>query len=124
MKTSNILDKAADEIERRGWHQGGFISEPNNGGMATCKVCALGAIILAAGERPSGLILALRGRAVDAAATLAKHLALQVDSDEIFEHQGLIQAVGNEWNDNAAQTAEQVIDALRDAAAAERSAGR
>lgn len=57
--TADILDKAADEIERRGLYKGYFY-EPNTEAMAAdrlrffndCKVCAFGAIRVAVFDTP------------------------------------------------------------------------
>jgi hypothetical protein len=46
MKTSEVLRKAADEIRRRGWHQGDYKNE------ATGAVCAYGALNIAESGSP------------------------------------------------------------------------
>lgn len=116
MLTSEILDKAADVIEQRGWWRGAY-KQPG-ADVRTCPVCVLGAINVVTGSQPdaeSGFKVPCSASA--AANALAEHLELRPDGD-------LIDALGNYWNDHEAEDAAQVIRDLRSAAASEREAGR
>lgn len=118
MLTSEILDKAADHIERFGWWQGSFIPDDmDETDEFDCEVCVLGAINVAAGARPGEVLEGVRS---EAAFVLAKRLGLATDAQRL----GLAVTVGDGWNDAAGRTAEQVIAELRAAAASEREAGR
>lgn len=114
MNTPEILDKAADVIETRGWHQGGYTPDGTPGNpidLRTCPVCVLGAIKVAAGCGPEDEMPA---DAFEAATALAEHLEI----DDRLETGLLItEVVGDQWNDAAAESAEQVTAALRDCAA-------
>lgn len=115
---SEILDKAADIIETRGWWQGTYMMPGGN--PANCPVCLLGAINVATGLAPN-IEGAFRedGPASTAARALAEHMGLNNPNGD-----GLVDLLGNEWNDREAESPEQVIAELRAAAQAEREAGR
>lgn len=116
MKVSEILDKAADVIAERGHWRGGY-KRPGDD-PATCPVCVLGAINVATGSSPDTEAgFKVPGTASAAANALADHLGLNPGDD-------LIDLLGNEWNDNDAESAEDVVRELRAAAASEREAGR
>lgn len=107
MNTADILDKAADLIEERGWHQGDYV------GPTGC-LCPYGAMYLAVGITPAG-----RGNTndwpgwtpdrggpfLDAARWLARYL------------RGRAVSV---WNDAEGRTKEEVVSTLRAAAQAAR----
>lgn len=99
----DILMKAAEVIETRGWHQGYYM--PAGTSRATCPVCVLGAINVAAGYPPDGSPderTDVAGPAEDATKALIEHLGgLHADT----------------WNDALGRTAEQVTTALRECAA-------
>jgi hypothetical protein len=114
MLTSEILDKAADVIERNGWHRGGFIQITPGVAPAASPCCAMAAINIAEGDDPYvGLIY-------PAHEAMANHLALDVSEWDPHEESYPL----GQWNDLVAETAEQVIAELRAAAASEREAGR
>lgn len=112
--TAEILLKAADVIEIRGWHQGGYMPSFSDVDTATCPVCVLAALNVAAGAVPDEGFDAASDRQ-DAAFALADFLGLggEVDSHEV---DGIETVIGNEWNDETATSAEQVTTALRECA--------
>lgn len=112
MKTSEILDKAADVIEERGWWRGSFAESSGR----NCKVCALGAMNVASGLAPDD---ALGPDVHKAAMALADHVGLAHEASGL----GATYAVGDHWNDSRT-SAEEVVRELRAAAASEREAGR
>lgn len=85
-----ILERAADIVQRCGWHQGGFV-------RGEWRFCALGAIRKAAAELKGS-----DGMRDAAAARLARYLA--VAATDLAA-----------WNDDPAQSADRVIAALRNA---------
>lgn len=116
MKTSEILDKAADVIAERGWWRGSY-KEPRRD-PRTCPVCVLGALNVATGSSPDVEASFKVPCATSAAANaLADYLMLNPGDD-------LIDTLGNEWNDRDAESAEEVVRKLRAAAASEREQGR
>ena len=116
MLTSEILDKAADVIEQRGWWRGAY-RQPG-ADVRTCPVCVLGALNVATGSAPDAESNFKVPCAVSAAANaLARHLGLGTDDE-------LIDALGNDWNDHTAESIDDVVSDLRAAAASEREAGR
>lgn len=125
MKTSEILDKAADVIDRNGWIKGDWY-EPEERGDAPedCPVCAGAAINIALEYAPDfdhDDVDVDDGAAADAFSALLRQV--------VFETRGaptprnLIQDIAY-WNDEDERTEDQVLAALRAAAEAERSAGR
>ncbi len=99
MKTSEVLRKAADEIRRRGWYQGAYgdkLSQPN-----TCRVCAIGALNVAAGADPDGYVF------VDTPEAIAATPFLELATGE--PHVAA-------WNDVEGRTVEEVLDAFTRAA--------
>lgn len=116
MDTAEILNKAADVIETRGWHRGSFTPDgtlENPTDPKTCPVCVLGAINVAAG-RAAELDLTDRGTAQAAAEQLAAYLGLTY---RLYRYT-LVEVLGDEWNDSAAADEAEVITALREAAKA------
>lgn len=120
MKTSEILDKAADVIEQRGWWRGDYrpgLAELKRLGVteAACPVCLLGGLNVAVGNSPSEPIYRESNPdAFAAARALADHLGVPITTSAT--------SLGDDWNDQ--QTAEEVVRELRAAAASEREAGR
>ncbi len=116
MTPAEILDKAADVIVERGWHQGGYMSlgaNPN-----TCQVCVLGAMNVAVGNNPDDADVNI----AEAAEAFAGYLGLVIRRDEFDDDDDpdtdpIAEAVGNNWNDFVATSAEQVVAALRACAA-------
>lgn len=117
MLTSEILDKAADVIERNGWTQGDWYDVDARGDSRECPVCALGAINVAGGSLPDEFP---DGPRRAAALVLADRLGVLEDALSY----GLSNTVGRDWNDVAGRTAEEVVAELRAAVASEREAGR
>jgi len=118
MTPAEILDKAADVIVVRGWHQGGYV--PAGADTRTCQVCVLAALHVAAGEAPDS---SYHDPIVGAAEAFAEHLGLRLNT-EIPElgDDPIAAVIGNEWNDFTATSAEQVITELRACAANLRTA--
>lgn len=115
MGTPEILTKAAEVIEERGWYQGGFMPSLTDMDPADLPVCVLAAINVAADHDPDeGFGPA--GDRQDAALALAEHLGLRAALDD-FEEEGIENVIGNDWNDRPERTAEQVTAALRECAA-------
>lgn len=114
MKTSEILDKAADVIERNGWYQGGFVQVERGRAPAESPCCVMGAINIAEGDDPLSSIISAAMEA------LAEHLGVDLDAwDPDCEDYPL-----GQWNDKVAESAGEAIGALRAAAASEREDGR
>lgn len=105
--TAEILDRAADHIDRVGWHQGSLY---DNSELAfpSCPVCALGAINVALHGEPT---FPLDGADPhDVADAVLDTLGIEGLAD---------------WNDAPGRTQAEVTAALRDTAAALRTeAGR
>jgi len=122
VETSEVLDLAADEIERRGWQRGGGWLSPIS--LDTDAVCLEGGIIAAIGLRldendPSDhkftpLLTCPAYRAVTE--YLGRIPAYVRPDGSGFEGQPLYY-----WNDDEAADAEHVIATLRAAAAVERA---
>lgn len=125
--TSQILRDAADILARNGRARNDFYDHDQAFIEALppskCRVCAYGAISLAAGadleqadfEEPSTVE---ERAAIEAAEILAVHLGLiDLEDDPSLEEVAglLISAIGR-WNDYGATSDEQVLAALRTAA--------
>lgn len=110
MTTAEILLKAAEILKVRGWNSNGWVGD---GDPSACPVCVVAAINLAAGYRfdhnPEADL-----DTVVATNALAGHLG--IDKGDMWAH-GPTDALGDHWNDKVATSAEQVIGALRAAAA-------
>lgn len=108
MNTAEILNKAADVIEERGWHKGDFVSSVGFDGSGC--VCVLGAINVAVGEVPYAVFeIGDRDERTDAARVLAEYLGLVLRDGDVTE-------VGDRWNDAEGRTKDEVVAALREAA--------
>lgn len=101
MKTSEILNKAADLIEQRGWTQG--CSGWDDDGDGT-PLCLEGGIQAALG---SGMELLANLRACPAYIAVSDYLGRDLESDLKF-FTGVFA-----WNDALHRTAEEVIEVLR-----------
>lgn len=97
MKTSELLRKAADEIRRRGWHQGDYGSDYSV--PESCAVCSYGALYAARNGNP----WLTRGTAE---AAIALYRATRTDAPT-----GVV-----DWNDTKGRTVEEVLDAFNRAA--------
>lgn len=96
LKTSELLRKAADEIRRRGWHQGWYGSsaaDPMN-----CSVCAAGAIVAAELGDPYEMFTA--------------------DYHKARGYLWRIVGGVSVWNDDPRRTVEEVLDVFEKAAVA------
>jgi len=100
-EVADVLDGAADVIERDGWHQGHYYI-PGEG------VCAIGAFAQATGLRHPDI----EDRGFGPRRALAGHLGFDPD------YAGPI----IRWNDAPERTKQEVLDALRKAAKHERAA--
>lgn len=106
---AEILDRAADLIARNGWWQGFYYDLGTDLPRRECALCTRGAINLAANGRAPDR---LSDAAEDALRALERHLDISGE----YPHSVA------DWNDNPERTVEQVVAALRGAAAAERVA--
>lgn len=134
MKTSEILDKAADVIERNGWTKGKWYTplEVSPEELSTeneCAVCAAAAINIALDYLPDyqhddDFMDEDAEKAFTVLAARVDHeVRLDVETGHpLFAHH-LLDAVTS-WNDRHDRTAEQVVAELRAAAASEKAAGR
>lgn len=111
--TDDERAEAAVVIETRGWHRRGYV--PIDGDLETCPVCVLAALSVAAGHSPTheGWFGYYRSPEQAAAEALADHLgyAEQVCSC------GVVEVIGDRWNDLEATSVQQVTTALRECAA-------
>jgi hypothetical protein len=109
-----ILLKAADVIETRGHHKGGFYDVTahitGNRPIEECAVCLRGAINVAAGWHPDGDVRAV-STLIDAIDALALHLGCDLDETESSAD------FVSYWNDLTCTSAEQVTAVLRACAA-------
>lgn len=121
MKTSEILDQAADVIEQRGWWRGDYMPDLNELQLRdvtvdSCPVCLLGGLNVAVGNAPDEPIYREANSAAFAAASaFADHLGIPLTVSAT--------SLGDDWNDRQ-RSAEDVVRELRAAAASEREAGR
>jgi hypothetical protein len=109
MNTSEVLNKAADLIEERGWVQGGVNGIDDPWGLAGGPVCLEGSIVAALG-------LKFRSALYDCPAynAVAQHLDRKPMPADAPFHDSLWA-----WNDAPARTASEVIEVLRAAAVIE-----
>lgn len=98
-----LLDKAADHIDRVGWHQGSLYDRERNSKLtlAGCPVCAIGAINVALHGEPT--FTSEGPDAHDVADAVLEALGIEGLAD---------------WNDEPGRTQAEVTNALRDTAAA------
>ena len=123
MKPSEILDKAADVIERNGLVAGQWFEPTGNRSPLDCPMCAGGALAVAAGFYPSyAADSEPTGTYADAIGVLAERLNLDPANRHRTAQELLLYGIAP-WND-AGHTAEEVVRELRAAAASEREAGR
>lgn len=115
MRTSEVLNKAADLIETRGWSQGSW------GGGASCSapVCVEGAIA-AAMDLSLGALLLTEPRSAE-----ENHAFIQMLDCPAYAAVSSFLAISSGglyvWNDEHGRTAEQVIEVLRAAALIEQA---
>jgi len=93
-KTRELRERAAALIETRGWYQGDYV-EPGTTGQG--RVCAIGAIYLAAGYRPTSI-------------HAPSHVGRTIE--ELEKKLGRALSV---WNDTSGRTKAEVLALLRDA---------
>lgn len=123
VKPSEILDKAADQIDRRGWVQDDWWEADTPTHWTDCKVCAGGGINAAAGWAPDfdGYDrLGAEHPAARAVIAFADRVAPDRESPAVDWAMALI----IRWNDEEGRTATEVVRELRAVAASEREAGR
>lgn len=89
----NVCERAIDEIEKRGWYQGGF---EGPGG----SVCALGAMKAAMGLRPDAL-------ALNSALNYDQFIAARMAFERVMGENVA------SWNDTPGRTEDDVLEALR-----------
>lgn len=111
MRISEVLDKAADAIQERGWEKGGGWHDPRPE-HAGRPVCLEGAIQAASGMRIYGTSPNWRKvfKGCDAYQAMGAYLELDLSCQDLYD-----------WNDFSARTQDQVIEVLRAAAAVERA---
>lgn len=104
-----VLDRAADHIDRVGWHQGDLYNPIDWDEMAAldCRVCAIGAINVALHGTPLFSDVQGEAEANDIATKVEDFLGL---GEELLG-----------WNDEPGRTQAEVTGALRDTAAALRA---
>lgn len=112
MKTSEILAKAADLIEQRGWNQGWYVNDC--GGL-----CATGAMFAAVGMEP----VAESQLGAGSGSAWGEFAESRYDDatrawDRFAAYLGVQHAPS--WNDEHERTKEEVVAKLREAARAER----
>ncbi|MCP2339230.1 DUF6197 family protein [Actinomadura rupiterrae] len=110
MKTSTILDRAADHLSKYGWIKGFLYSPGMSEPLDRRPCCLIGALNCAETGTPK------RFGSDAPLEALARHLDL--DGDDAVDSRLL------NWNDSDARTEEDVLAALRETAATEREAGR
>ncbi|WP_214103165.1 DUF6197 family protein [Acrocarpospora catenulata] len=135
MSAPAILRRAANVYRTNGRCEGAYydvVQESFGVPAKDCRVCAIGAINIAAGAHPEGV---LNSSGLRARMALAKHLGLgrhlvglDVDRDDPHDTDGpgyaLINALAT-WHDLAARTLDEVVAALVAAAdAVERGESR
>lgn len=116
LKTSEVLDLAADEVQRHGWVQGpGGWWGPNHPDRAGLGYCVEGALMGAMG-------CDWGQTEIEELATCPAYQAMvaYVGADQCVEFDGADPSLWI-WNDSAPQSAEEVVIALRAAAAVERT---
>jgi hypothetical protein len=104
LQAADVLDKAADHLERVGHHKGYLYDERQAKGAAieSCRVCAVGAILVAAHGKPrypddEPLVGGISDLAILA---LTDHVDGPVPT----------------WNDEPDRTADEVVTAMRQTA--------
>jgi hypothetical protein len=116
MDTPEILTKAAEVIETRGWHKGDFYDPEAHFDrglpLEQCGVCVRGALNVAAGFEPIGDGYGddARDDAIDA---LAFHLGYDPDAHEGEDAAYFVTT----WNDHFERVKGDVLTALRECAA-------
>lgn len=128
---SQVLDRAADVIERNGHHKHTWYADPTRPGMPVkdCRVCEGGAINLvvtggpvidtAYDDIPPILLGAYRVMAARHGYEIPDGYEYESDGDELED---LIEVV-TRWNDHSARTGGEVAAELRAAAAELRAEG-
>jgi hypothetical protein len=110
---ADVLDKAADHLDRVG-HTKGYLydeKQADNGvPLADCPVCAWGAIQYAVHGEPRS----------SSTGTSGEFLLAEYAGDAVRQHLGI--KVLAEWNDARARQKRQVVKAFRDTAVALREA--
>lgn len=109
--TPDVLDRAADIIERNGWWQNFYCDLGSSLPKRDCAVCARGAINLAANGRTPDRLSKVGEAALQA---LERYLGISGEYPDSVA----------DWNDHPGRTAEEVVAALRGTAAAERERSR
>lgn len=113
-EVAEVLIKAAVVIETRGWHRGDYVGGTLGAPDDARPVCVLGAINVATGEVADAVYeLDVNDERADAALALARYLGLPTEPGDDLTYD-----IGDRWNDSVAESAEQVITALREAAKA------
>lgn len=107
MRTSEILRKAADEIRRRGWHQGDYAADYVD--LENCSVCALGALAAVEFGTPVPPQIAPPAPYVRSAIW-----ALEDVTDEAYI---------DKWNDDPERTVDEVLAKFEEAAQAAEANG-
>lgn len=110
-RTSEILDLAADQIEKRGWAVGnagnpGYVDDPWGHDRPTGRICIEGALLAVAGDEYTNS----HQLSVECPAYKAVHEFLDLPKRRRLYH----------WNDEAGRTQVEVVAILRAAAAVER----
>jgi hypothetical protein len=114
-ETAAVLHAAADRIERQGWNVGDYSSNcycPAH--VDSVRLCALGAINVAAGLTPNGARMKTTLPLSEGRACIAiEALADAVHSPCADDTDCYVSDVIGDWNDAEGRTAGQVMDQLR-----------
>jgi hypothetical protein len=104
--TSEVLNRAADILQRDGWHQGGYAPDQTEDGIPTTglPVCAIGALCAAEGA-PLYWSADLGCWAGDDMSEAGQALGYYLG--------GIFPIHVPEWNDSPNRTAAEVIEVLR-----------
>ncbi|MEU5360223.1 hypothetical protein ACFY9R_29140 [Streptomyces albidoflavus] len=104
---ADVLDRAADHIDRVGWTQGDWYMATSEQRPEDCSVCAMGAIslTLTGNPTPPGPDEEIYGQMVDL-------------SDLVISHIEVLGVDLPSWNDEPGRTKEHVLSAFRSTATA------
>jgi hypothetical protein len=128
MTPSQILDKAADHIERYGWMAEDWYAADGVTPPEQCAACAGGAINIVAEYAPDYLDHDDTSRPVFGAlealaARLSPHVQEDLEDGDHWDGELLLDVIAS-WNDAKGRTRDEVVEELRAAAASAREAGR
>lgn len=117
---ADVLDRAADEIETRGLHQGSFfeVAGSRDYGLSGCRVCALGAIGWVVTGYPTLDVAEIGGtgtRPVLEALVQAIQPGTQIPPSDMTDEEELHHLIAT-WSDAPGRTTADVAATMRAAA--------